>query len=284
MLRKRGLEDSLLFGLVGDARPTKQAMDDIATGSPNAKAKWAVHSHFYAVNWQGYEMGMTVALWGVGCAPVDPVRGRGYGWRNPFWLMYYPREMSMQTSLVEHRIKMENWVGAKSLNDSVYSKAQGTRGLGRLGADFWTVLADARGNVRYSLAGRYPESYWGQLNLNYGIPYLLGKGRNGPVPTVRSEAFRENIQELEARVFIERTLLDEVKRARLSDDLAARCRKALDERIRTCLHASGEGQPRFISSGWNERTELLFGLAAEVSKKRGRASSPNLEPEHQKQP
>jgi len=264
VLRKRGLEQSMLFGLLGDARATKQAMDDITTGVKDAK--WACHSHYYCTAWQGYDLGMAIALWGIGSCPVDPSVGYGYGWQNPFWLSYYPREMSMLTTLVEHRIKLEAWMGARSRSMSAYAKAKGTRGLGRLGADFWIVLRDARGRLKASLAGRYPESYWGQLNLNYGIPHLFGKGKNGPVPTVRSETFRENIQEVEARVFIEKALTDKAKRAKLGQDLARRCREALDKRIRMCLHSGGAGQPWFISSGWSKRTEELFRLASEVAK------------------
>ncbi|MCX7591146.1 MAG: DUF6067 family protein, partial [Kiritimatiellae bacterium] len=106
VLRKRGLEGSLLFGLVGDARPTKLAMDNISAGI-GPDAKWAIHSHYYCHNWQGYAMGLIVALWGVGCAPVDPSAGYCYGWSNPLWLMYYPREMMLQSTLVEHRTKLE---------------------------------------------------------------------------------------------------------------------------------------------------------------------------------
>jgi glycosyl hydrolase family 123 len=264
VLKKHGLEKSRLFGLIGDARPTKQAMDDVSTGVK--KPLWAVHSHFYCVKWQGYEVGMAIALWGVGCVPMDPSAGRGYGWKNKFWLMYYPREMSMGSTLVEHRTKIESWLGARSRSMGAYSKADGTRGLGRLGADFWTVVKDGRGRLRYSLAGRYPESYWGQLNLNYGIPHLLGKGKDGPVPTVRSEAFRENLQEVEARVFIERVLTDKARRAKLGENLAARCQALIDKRIRMCLHSPGEGQSWFISSDWNKRTEDLFKLASEVTR------------------
>jgi hypothetical protein len=70
-------------------------------------------------------------------------------------------------------------------------------------------------------------------------------------------------------VFIERALTDDQKRARLGEDLARRCRQALDKRIRMCLHSEGEGLPWFVSSGWRERTEELFSLAAEVAGKLG---------------
>jgi len=187
--------------------------------------------------------------------------------------------MSLRSTLVEHHVKLESWLGARRSYTPFIAKGMGPRGLGRLGADFWVVLRDRRGRLRSSLAGRYPESYWGQLNLNYGIPYLLGKGKNGPLATVRSEAFRENIQEVEARVYIEKALLENQAGTVLGEDLVARCRKALDERIRMGLHAPGEGQPWFISSDWGKRTGVLFDLAAEVyGRLGGRLPVPDLKP------
>ena len=280
VLRKRGIENSMLFGLLGDTRPTQQAMDDLCTGVP--KARWAVHSHLYCDNWKGYPMGLAIALWGIGVTPVDPSEGYSFGWSNPLWLCYYPREMNLRSTLVEHRVKLEKWMGAKMPYTPFLSKGRGPRGLGRIGADFWEVLKDVRGRPSETLAGRYPETAWGQLNLNFCIPHVLGKGKTGPLATVRSEAFREGLQEIEARVFVEKALLDDEANALLGDDLIGRCRRALDERIRMCLHSEGEGQPWYISSDWNQRTELLFGLAAEVARKFGREPRPNLTPEPKK--
>jgi hypothetical protein len=182
--------------------------------------------------------------------------------------------------LVEHRVKLENWMGARPLASPpppFIVTGAGPRGLGRIGVDFWPVLKDVQGRPRMSLAGRYPEAAWGQLNLNFCIPFILGKGKEGPLATVRSEALREGIQEVEARIYLEKALLDDDAKTLLGDELLARCRKALDDRIRLCLHSAGEGESYFISSGWNERSELLFGLAAEVAKKYGgKAPKPNL--------
>ncbi|HOX04825.1 MAG TPA: DUF6067 family protein [Planctomycetota bacterium] len=281
VLKKRGIENSMLFGLIGDARPTKQAMDDITAGVPGAK--WAVHSHFYCDKWQGYDIGMGIALWGIGVTPVDPREGYSFGWSNPMWLSYYPREMKMQSSLVEHRVKLERWMGAKRSYTPFVSKGVGPRGLGRIGADFWPVLKDDRGRVRGSLAGRYPEAAWGQLNLNFCIPYILGKGKTGPLATVRSEAFRESLQEVEARVYLEKALLDDNAKTVLGEDLGKRCREALDERIRMGLCAEGEGESWYISSDWARRSDLLFGLASEVAAKYGdKEPQPNLKNEEKK--
>ncbi|MCX7591166.1 MAG: DUF6067 family protein [Kiritimatiellae bacterium] len=277
VLRKRGLESSLLFGLAGDHRPTKLAMDDICNAVP--EAKWAIHSHYYCDKWQGYAMGLTVALWGVGYSPRDPSEGLSFGWSNPHQLCYFPREMSLSGSTpVEYRCKMETWIGALRGRGGV-QKGSGVRGLGRLGADFWPVLRDGRGRIIGTLAGRYPEAAWGQLNLNNGVPHVLGMGRNGPVPTIRSEAFREAIQELEARVYLEKALLDDEAPQRLGEPLIRNCRETLDERIHVCLQAAGEGEAWFISSDWRERAERLFSLAAEVARRfPDRSPQPNLDP------
>ncbi len=265
MLAKRGMEESMLFGLLGDHRPTKLAMDTMTTAVPGTK--WALHSHNYCDNWMGHDMGMCIALWGIKCHPRDPAVGHGYGWRNKFWMGYYPREMNLMSPLAEHRIKTENHLGAMPWNLGRWPKAEGIRGIGRIGGDFWKVLKSKRSSRKATIAARYPETYWGQLCLNYGVPALFGRGARGPVATVRSEAFRENAQEVEARVYIEKALLDPAARAALGADLAARCRAALDERIRACLHSSGEGWLWFASSGWERRTELLFALAGEVGRR-----------------
>jgi hypothetical protein len=106
---------------------------------------------------------------------------------------------------------------------------------------------------------------------------------------------REGVQECEARIFIERALLDETLRAKLGDDLAKRCQDMLDERTRCMIrgisslkltgywrqlaplatHGSGgwwnkpgiAGNAWFIGSGWRDRTRQLFALAGEVSRK-----------------
>ncbi|MHC4915643.1 MAG: glycoside hydrolase domain-containing protein [Planctomycetota bacterium] len=268
MLRKRDMEKSLMFGLIGDHRPTKAAVQEIGTGAPDVK--WAVHSHHYCDEWQGAKIGMCIALWGVRCYPADPDRGRGYGWQNPFWLGLYPRnQMSIGSPLVDHRMQAENQLGAIPASLRRWSNAKGLHGIGRIGADFWPAAKDKRGRLS-TIAGRYPETYWGQRCLNYCVPSVLGQGAKGPVPSVRSEAFRENVQECEARIFIERALTDEGKKAKLGDDLAKRCQAVLDVRIRSCLYSVGRGWTWFVSSGWAERNRELFDLAAEVQKKTGK--------------
>jgi hypothetical protein len=203
---------------------------------------------------------------------------------------------------VDYRTKLERWVYAVS-NTWHYKKPfvgrDGAHGLGRLGADFWNVVK-VRGVPSKSLAGFFPESYWGQLNINYCVPTLLGKGKHGAVPTVRSESFRENVQEVEARIFIEKAVLAEEARLKLNNalkdrkvgaatpevevvaeavtdttgsqavigkEMVERARAVLDKRIRMGLHCEGEGRAWFIASDWNRRNEELFQLAADIARK-----------------
>ncbi len=280
VLAERDLEDSMLFGLIGDHRPTKQAMDDISNGVPGAR--WAVHSHLRCEEWQGYEMGMFIALWGIRVGPMDPSRGYGFGWSNPQWMSYFPREMSLASRLTEYRCKLETWIGARPNRAPFIYTRGGSRGLGRLGADFWVVLEDGRGRPRWTLAGRYPETAWGQLNMNNGVARILGRGREGPIATVRSEAFREAAQEIEARVYLEKAWLDPEAPQILGEDMVQRCRELLDDRIRV-VNVSGAGrvdrdsEAWFISSGWRDRSVALFDLAATVAAGYGdREPNPNL--------
>jgi hypothetical protein len=266
VLGKRGLRDSMMFGLAGDHRPTKQAMDDICSGVP--EAKWAIHSHYRCEEWQGYKMGMFIALWGIGCGPADPASGYGFGWSNPRWMSYYPRAMGPSSTLSEYRCVLETWIGARNSHWPFIGTGRGSRGLGRLVGDFWNVLEDSRGRSRGSLAGRYPESAWGQLNLNFWAPPIIARGRRGPIATARSEAFRESAQQIEARVFLEKAWLDPAAPDILGKDLNARSRTLLDERIRI-VNVSAQGgdgaEAWFISSGWRDRARRFFALAGEVA-------------------
>jgi len=230
------------------------------------KAKWGVHSHHFCQEWQGYPVTFCAAVWGIDVRVVDPDQGRGYGWMNEFWLTSYPRGTKVRSPLVTYRTYIERYVGAVPYNLRRSPKATGVKGVGRIGGDFWAVLRDGRGRLRGSIAGRYPESYWGQLNIAKSTAYLLAPGERGPVPTLHSEAYRENCQEIEARAFIEKALTGKGLRAKLGEDLAGRSQALLDERIRACNRAAGSWM-WFLSSDWEKRTEKLFALAAEVAGK-----------------
>jgi hypothetical protein len=262
VLKKRGLENSMTFGLIGDCRPTKVAMDDIGNGV--GSPLWAVQSHYYCDTWQGYKMKITAALWGIGVDPCPPEKMLAYGWSNPLMLNYFPRETHLPSSLWEHRSKVEKWMGAARGYTPSGTLGYGTCGLGRIGVDFWPVMKDGRGRIRGTIAGRYPEAAWGQLSLQNTTQHIFGRGKNGPVPTVRSEMYRESLQEVEARIYVEKALLDAEARTLLGEELCKRARALLDERIRIGL----QPEQAYIAD-WAKRSEALFQLAADVAGKFG---------------
>ncbi len=267
-LADRGLADSLLFGLMGDHRPTKAAMDEISNAAPDTK--WAVHSHFYCLQHNGYKVGSCAAVWGIGCTPFLPEFGEsGYGWRSPFRLTLNSRyDLRQYSPAVTYMTLPEKWLGAKAGGrGDDDSPLNGTKGMGRMGADFWPVIKDQRGVTRERLCGRYPEAAWGQLALGNCATALLAPGPQGPVPTARSEALRECVQAMEARVAVERVLLDKEGAAALGDDLIARCWRLIENRRRAAWY----GGESTVGADWSTRVGMLYALAAEVADKSGQA-------------
>ncbi len=281
MLAKYGLEKSMMFAMAGDYVPTKSAADQLHKAAP--EAKWAVHCHPHRPVIHGVPTGYLACVWGV-FGTRDPAlpkdyygNKRYYGWKNPFLITAFPRggnpiyEISCRSPITHYRFMGE---GALVASGRPNAKPPGVRGFGRVGADFWPVLKDKRGRLGY-VCGRYPESAWGQLNLSYSTPYVLGPGRDGPAASTRFEMLREGMQLAEARVFIEKALLDPGKKAKLGDELAAGCQQLLDERVRTFMRAAGaRGKLNadwtwYFSSDALRASRDLYRAAAEVAGKLG---------------
>ncbi|HUU23073.1 MAG TPA: glycoside hydrolase domain-containing protein [Phycisphaerae bacterium] len=275
VLKKRGLDDKMMYGLLGDHRATRKAMDDISAAAP--KTPWALQSHTYCEEWQGKELGMCSAFWGIRAEPRDPSEARGHGWMNPYWLTYGPRDSTRTVSqIARQRTLTELWLTASATAERNWPKAVGVRGLSRIGIDFWEVLDKPCSQFGgLTIIGRYPETEWGHLSFARGTPCLLRPGANGAIPSIRSEAFRENLQEIEARVFLEKMLMDKDLRAKVGEELANRCQECLDKRTRVALNIQVrhtfsfiQGWPFYVT-GLEDRTENLFALAAEVAGKLG---------------
>ncbi|MGQ9661712.1 MAG: glycoside hydrolase domain-containing protein [Kiritimatiellia bacterium] len=279
---KRGLDQNLMLGLSGDFYPSRQAVEDLAAVAPGLR--WIVHSHTYWEKVRGQPVGLLASVWGI-AGPRDPAAGadyygnqRYYGWRN---------------GLVLHLPRAGNYLGPwrTMLLAALYAapetclvsvgranaKPPGVRGFGRVGADFWEVLPKGLGDRgALTLAGRYPETGWGQLTLNFSEPALLHPGRHGPVSTVRLEILREGLQVAEARVFLEKALLDPRSREKLEEALRQRCQAMLDEKVRDCLRRDWTW---FIASDWRRRTREIFELAGQVATCLAHDKSEGVEPQ-----
>ena len=217
-------------------------------------------------------------------------RGKGYeggmkshrGWSRPDLVAQFDRFSRESSTNVYWR----------HLAETAITGSQ--RGNGRLGADYWKALRNDKGRRMGRSHDRYPESTWRNLFIPEA---LLAPGPDGPAATDEMEAYREGVQECEARIAIERALGDEAIVARLGAELVRRCETYLENRHLTMWLSLSDlqlfynypgatwgpsymasswrggsnvgGSHWFLASGYQQRTLELFTLAGEVEKKLG---------------
>jgi hypothetical protein len=259
-LRKRGLAGSMMLGMAGDYKPTEAAVAALKAAAPDAP--WASHQHSFTTKLYDQPVGYVASVWGLWPSK--------YAWRNPIRVARFPRnDVRVSTAFAVYRIYAEEWLDAHGRFKK--PDPDGYRGgVGRIGADFWPVVKGRYGRST-SIAGRYPESGWGQLTLNYSVPYVLCPGRNGPVASARFELMRENVQEAEARALVEDAAVLAPVQAQVGAALSARCLALLQDRSRTYSRVYGSGGPMWYAScGVQARSRALYDLAAEVARARGR--------------
>jgi hypothetical protein len=271
-MAKRGLEDKMMLGMCSDACPTKAELTVLQEVSGNLT--WVNHTHSGPIPMNGLaKVKYVTFVWNNKFAP-DPAKGHTYGWKRPDLATQFIRFAALNDwplVTIEHFEEL-NITGEQ-------------RGVGRIGADFWPAIKDAKGRRAGHVVDRYPESYWHSLNLS---SHLLAPGPTGPVATVRYEAYRQGVQECEARIAIEQVLTDEALKAKIGPELAQKSQAVLDDRLREMWRADSDmeltggryvsrgddffyggvaGQYWFIGSGWQDRTQSFFELAGEVARK-----------------
>lgn len=255
-VKERGWsEEIIMLGVPADSRPREPVVQFFREISPYAR--WSVFSHSRGdprpedgkLNYDGMEVGYL----------ENPGRPRTryplretilYGWNEPFL----------------HASSMRQWILQYASPASFRNLAEGSvgedwRGFCRVGLDAWEVPVDG-GEIRGSPIGRYHP--W--INLMRNNPRsIVAPGPDGAVSTVRFEMLREGIQECEARIFLEKALSDEKRRARLGESLADRCLRVLEERIHARLIGL-ESWQWYVGSAWQDRTAKLYATAAEVER------------------
>ena len=236
-------EDSIMLGMASDSWPSATTTEMFRRVAPYAR--WAVNSHTYAKQIHGVEVGYLAYV-------RAGAKKEGMGWRNP-WL-----ETRFQRDKHDRECSPERW---RSLVEQAL--VCGYRGQGRIGADFWhVVLPNGRGEEE--MDNRPGCSGWtGNLKLNCSSCALLAPGRDGAVSTARFEALRESLQDCEARIAVEKALVDDNLRKRLDDNLIKRCKTELAKRAKIINRETGPepGQP------WGKLSRDLFNLASEVEEK-----------------
>ena len=223
-LKARGLEEAMVLGMVNDEVPTRE--DVIFLNEVSGGLSWIAHLH--PPRTRGRPPVGNKLLWKIAdiCYEahvysiryeIDPAKHRSYGWQLPEHRAFFGRHGIPNGPALRVRFLPEvNITG-------------GQRGVGRIGADYWNVMRNARGERAGTVYSRYPENMW--RNLDIGC-WVLAPGQSGPVATARYENLREGIQECEARILIESVLTDAVKIKKIDAGLATRAQALLDDRQR----------------------------------------------------
>jgi hypothetical protein len=173
------------------------------------------------------------------------------------------------------------------------------RGIGRLGGDWWDCVKNSRGRRAGNARQRYPHAWWRNLDMNI---QMLAPGPDGAVATHRFENLREGVQECEARIVIERALMDATLRERLGAELAGPAEEVLGRRAnfvtKACSNLQMSGVDRdkvtntrgfyqwpnvaghcwLLSADWPAMNAELFRMAGQVERKLAADATERSEP------
>ena len=270
ILARHGLGDRILIGSASEACPNKGSVGTFHQLLPDAG--WERHCHpGHGGEWLEYEGGKvpvlyTVNIWGSWDSE-DPAVRRVYGWKFAYpikggircWLN---RELHDSHSSPSFRWHPEqDWLADRP-------------GCGQVGADFWAPTAKDSMVSPDSINCRYPRTQdAGAGGRACTMTLLLYPTPEGAVATLRYEATRENLQECEARIFLERVLT--ARPCPLPTALARKCQDVLDRRTRwhrvlsawqtIDLNSTRKIASLWAYSGWEGRSAELYRCAAEAA-------------------
>lgn len=178
-----------------------------------------------------------------------PEKKRKYGWKNKPLTLMCQRMQDVRRPPMSVRV-----IGERAL-------ALGDNGPGRMCMDYWPVEGSVKSPGGRSLFNRWPESTSGQRGPF--ILYLSVPGKEGAIPSIKFMGMREGLQECEARIFIEKALVEK----KVSGELAARCQDLLDRRTHFCriVHSNPLPLAAAVGEGWQKRSSDLYRLAVEVA-------------------
>jgi len=252
--------DALLLGTGHDVVPSpacQEALKDVS-----GTDRWVYHCH------SNRDVAYLAHVWGSPTPDKDIPRDEWYGWKEDRYYATFPRDGSSTVG------SLKDYTSPLAYRASLESAGlSGLHGFGWCGADFWPVLEDQRGRLM-TILDMHMYDYRKSLAIGTACTRLLGRGNNGPVPTARQRMARASLQEVEARAFIDRVLIDPAKEATLGADLVKRCERLLAERrtrlIRSRTGLDGKVPPNEIFLlQFDLETEAgrLFALAGEVAAK-----------------
>ncbi len=264
-LTKRGLDKAMVLGVSGDMYAPKVAVMMWKGILP--QSRWMTIAHKRFRHLYGEPVGVTCHA--VAYAACDPAVERYFGWNRPEVDLRFSRGLSTQSLLVMYRGLAE------------FNVMAGRRGFGFVAGDYWPVV-NGQETVDQRYKGTLKSQWKAYATYGFARSMLLSPGPDGAISNIRLEMMREGIQECEARIFVEKALVDEVLRVKLGEVLTERCQALLDERtrymrwsrcsyepggVRQILASSGPYERLlYVSSGWQEHAANLYSLAAGVEK------------------
>ncbi len=233
-MASKGLRDVMYWGYMWDTEGDPDLSGVLQQVAPDIR--WASGGHgygyrpYYAANSQIYGLPFGIASL--------------KGWKRPDILLLNPRGGGSVfcchggSSPADYRIVVDRALVA------------GANGVGRVAADYWENIYFRGCKAWHYLIPGMAVASW-----------MLWPGADGAEPSQRLEAFREGVQETEARIYLEQ-LLD---RGQLPEKLADKARQVLFEHQRETYFIDIQGDRDEFFSLWQERSRRLFGVAAEAA-------------------
>lgn len=258
-LAREGLDRCMMIGMSDDGDPPPEHAALIQRVAPGAPWFRDAHPDAKAIACDPTDRAKVIP---VGCnsivwaSPIpDPRTKRHYGWQVD----------------AKHLVLSYNRFGVHHLYLGTFGApwtyrvwieatlAYGRNGVGRVGGDFFRFV----GPNRLPVDNRYPGSQcFGNTQLLHTTSDLFAPGPDGPLSTVRYENALAGYREAQARVFIEKALLDKARP--LPAPLARTCQDLLDGRT-DALRLWPLGRSTLGSAGWREQGRRLFAAAAQVA-------------------
>ena len=263
VLAARGLEKSMILGFGSDRYPAKATVGVFHEILPDVG--WMAPRHPpNGGEYMDYDGGRvpvmyTSNVWGCGDVP-DPSVGRRYGWN-----FKYPVEGGLRTWLDRGAYDPDTLTRFRCMSEGILMSDR--PGQGQIGADFWPPEPQKGQRPLTTLFSRFPRSAnVGAGNKGCTTNQLLHPDGGKAAPTVRFEMIRENIEECEARIFLEKLLT--AKPCPLEEALARKGQDLLDERARwhRVSGIAADCAASWPYSGWEDRTRRLYEIAAEAAK------------------
>ena len=270
-------ENIIMIGCADDKRPTQSVINFFKKHAPYAR--WAIWTHGRGDShpWKG-----KLKLDGMDIGHLEHVfcPWLGYLPKNSIiggWNLEFPEYATSRNYLVDYvrLAQYRSFAEGNVVNRQRASKnmARSSAGFTRLALDYWPVEIKGRQSPTLrSLLFAYEPLPWTTLYRN-STRAIIAPGPDGPLGTVRYEMLREGLQECEARIVIEKALLQRT----IAPSLEKRCRDLLRQRLaireRNATFKGGSAgnvlgsKDRLwgISENWPDSTAQLFNLAGQVN-------------------